>query len=105
MNKRFNLFLMFFPFFLFSCSQEKENKVCLAYESQEEEFAEVQTVGEKNLELDFIEGRVNYLRKYNHKFYKDSKKQYVYSIILFTLFVENVSLFSQFYIINWFTPI
>ena len=53
MNKRFNLFLIFFPFFLFSCSQEKENIVCLAYESQEEEFAAVQTVGEKNLELDF----------------------------------------------------
>ena len=53
MNKRFNLFLIFFPFFLFSCSQEKENIVCLAYESQEEEFAAVQTVGKKNLELDF----------------------------------------------------
>ena len=53
MNKRFNLFLIFFPFFLFSCSQEKENIACLAYESQEEEFAAVQTVGEKNLELDF----------------------------------------------------
>ena len=53
MNKRFNLFLIFFPFFLFSCSQEKENIACLAYESQEEEFAKVQTVGEKNLELDF----------------------------------------------------
>jgi len=62
----------------------------------------LEDVFEKNLKLDFIEGRVNYLRKYNHKFYKDSKKQYVYSIILFTLFVENVSLFSQFYIINWF---
>jgi len=62
----------------------------------------LEDVFEKNLELDFIQGRVNYLRKYNHKFYKDSKKQYVYSIILFTLFVENVSLFSQFYIINWF---
>jgi len=42
------------------------------------------------------------LRKYTHKFYKDSKKQYLYALILFTLFVENVSLFSQFYIINWF---
>ena len=62
----------------------------------------LEDIFEKNLELDFIEGRVKYLRKYNHKFYKDSKKQYVYSIILFTLFVENVSLFSQFYIINWF---
>ena len=55
-----------------------------------------------NLKLDFIEGRVKYLRKYTHKFYKDSKKQYVYALILFTLFVENVSLFSQFYVINWF---
>tara|TARA_Y100001938_G_scaffold147704_1_gene229515 strand:- start:140 stop:1111 length:972 start_codon:yes stop_codon:yes gene_type:complete len=62
----------------------------------------LEDVFEQNLKLDFIEGRVKYLRKYNHKFYKDSKKQYVYSIILFTLFVENVSLFSQFYIVNWF---
>jgi ribonucleoside-diphosphate reductase beta chain len=46
-------------------------------------------------------GAIKYLRKYTHKFYKDSKKQYVYALILFTLFVENVSLFSQFYIINW----
>ena len=57
---------------------------------------------EENLKLDIIQGRVNYLRKYLHKYYKDSKKQYVYALILFTLFVENVSLFSQFYIIRWF---
>lgn len=57
---------------------------------------------EENLKLDWIKGRVNYLSKYNHKYYKDNKKQFVYSLILFTLFVENVSLFSQFYIINWF---
>lgn len=57
---------------------------------------------EKNLKLDIISGRVNYLRKYNHKYYKDSKKQFIYSLILFTIFVENISLFSQFYIINWF---
>ena len=62
----------------------------------------LEDVFEENLKLDFIEGRVNYLRKYTHRFYKDSKKQYVYALILFTLFVENVSLFSQFYIINWF---
>lgn len=62
----------------------------------------LEDVFEENLKLDFIEGRVNYLRKYNHRFYKDSKKQYVYALILFTLFVENVSLFSQFYVINWF---
>jgi len=62
----------------------------------------LEDVFEENLKLDFIEGRVNYLRKYTHRFYKDSKKQYVYALILFTLFVENVSLFSQFYVINWF---
>jgi ribonucleoside-diphosphate reductase beta chain len=57
---------------------------------------------ESNLKLEWIQGRVKYLKKYTHRFYKDSKKQYVYALILFTLFVENVSLFSQFYIINWF---
>ena len=59
-------------------------------------------VFEENLKLDWIQGRVKYLKKHTHKFYKDSKKQYLYALILFTLFVENVSLFSQFYIINWF---
>ena len=53
MNSRFNLFLVFFTFVLFSCSQESENPACLAYESQEEEFSNVQIVGEKNLNLDF----------------------------------------------------
>ena len=62
----------------------------------------LEEVFEENLKLDFIEGRVKYLRKYTHRFYKDSKKQYLYALILFTLFVENVSLMSQFYVINWF---
>ena len=53
MNNRFNLFLVFFTFVLFSCSQKSENPACLAYESQEEEFSNVQIVGEKNLNLDF----------------------------------------------------
>jgi len=57
---------------------------------------------EENLKLEWIQNRVKYLKKYTHRFYKDSKKQYLYAITLFTLFVENVSLFSQFYIINWF---
>lgn len=63
---------------------------------------DLEDVFEENLKLDFIQGRVKYLRKYTHRFYKDSRKQYLYAIILFTLFVENVSLFSQFYVINWF---
>lgn len=62
----------------------------------------MEDIFEQNLKLDVVSGRVNYLRKYNHRFYKDSKKQYVYALTLFTLFIENVSLFSQFYIILWF---
>ena len=53
MNNRFNLFLIFFSIFLSSCSQEKENLACLEYESQEEEYANVQIVGEKDINLDF----------------------------------------------------
>jgi ribonucleoside-diphosphate reductase beta chain len=72
-----------------------------AYERLLEEL-ELTGVFEENLKLDWIQGRVKYLKKYTHKFYKDSKKQFIYSLILFTLFVENVSLFSQFYVILWF---
>jgi ribonucleoside-diphosphate reductase beta chain len=57
---------------------------------------------EENLKLDFIKGRVTYLNKHSHKYYSNSKKQFLYAMILFSLFVENVSLFSQFYVINWF---
>lgn len=64
---------------------------------------ELEDIFEENLKLDWIQGRVKYLKKYTHRFYKDSKKQYLYALILFTLFVENVSLFSQFYVINWFS--
>mgnify|MGYP000748151086 FL=1 len=59
-------------------------------------------VFEENLNEEVIRGRVNYLKKYLDKVYTDDRKQYIYSIILFTLFVENVSLFSQFYIIMHF---
>lgn len=54
---------------------------------------------EKNLQDPVVKGRVEYLRKYLKKVYEDDRKQYIYAITLFTLFVENVSLFSQFYII------
>jgi len=59
-------------------------------------------VFEENLNEEVIRGRVNYLKKYNEKIYENDRKQFIYSIILFTLFVENVSLFSQFYIIMHF---
>lgn len=57
---------------------------------------------EENLQEPTLQGRVNYLRKYLKKAYDDDKKQQIYALILFTLFVENVSLFSQFYIILHF---
>ena len=63
---------------------------------------DMEDVFEENLKLEWIQGRVKYLKKYTHRFYKDSRMQYLDALILFTLFVENVSLFSQFYIINWF---
>ena len=56
---------------------------------------------EENLKVPVVEGRVKYLKKYVDRVYRDEKKQYIYKIILFTLFVENVSLFSQFYVILW----
>lgn len=56
---------------------------------------------EANLTLPVIKGRVEYLRKYTNRLYGDRKKQYIYALILFTLYVENVSLFSQFYVIDW----
>lgn len=49
-----------------------------------------------------VQNRVNYLNKYNDKVYKDDKKQIAYSLALFTIFTEYVSLFSQFYIILGF---
>ncbi len=72
-----------------------------AYERLLKEL-DMEDIFEKNLEEGVIKDRTNYLRKYNHKFYTDSKQQYIYALILFTLFIENVSLFSQFYIILWF---
>lgn len=49
-----------------------------------------------------VEGRVKYLSKYVNKIYKNDHKNIVYSLVLFTLFTENVSLFSQFYILLGF---
>jgi ribonucleoside-diphosphate reductase beta chain len=57
---------------------------------------------EEILKLDIIKGRVNYLKKHTHKYHSDNKKQFIYALILFTLFIENISLFSQFYTLNWF---
>lgn len=62
----------------------------------------IEDIFEEILKLDIIKGRDTYLRKHLHKFHSDNKKQFIYALILFTIFVENISLFSQFYTINWF---
>lgn len=62
----------------------------------------LQSAFEEALKEPVIMGRVKYLKKHNNKVYKDNRQQYIYSLILFSLFVENVSLFSQFYIIMHF---
>lgn len=57
---------------------------------------------EKMLKEPIIKGRVDYLSKYVNKIYKNDRKNIVYSLILFTIFIENISLFSQFYTILGF---
>lgn len=54
------------------------------------------------LDTEAVSNRVKYLNKYVDRVYEDDRKQFLYSLILFTLFTENVSLFSQFYTILGF---
>lgn len=54
------------------------------------------------LEEPVIKSRVEYLTKYVNKLYKNDKQNILYSLILFTLFTENTSLFSQFYVLLGF---
>lgn len=54
------------------------------------------------LDTESVSNRVKYLNKYVDRVYEDDRKQFLYSLILFTLFTENVSLFSQFYTILGF---
>lgn len=56
----------------------------------------------ENLQIPVLKRRVNYLKKYTHKYYNNQRQQFVYSLVLFTLFTEYVSLFSQFYTIYYF---
>lgn len=54
------------------------------------------------LSQEIVSNRVNYLSKYVDKNYDSDKKNILYSLILFTLFTEATSLFSQFYTILGF---
>lgn len=60
-----------------------------------EEFQNLLTSG-------VVNNRVTYLSKYVNKIYKNDHQNIVYSLTLFTLFTENVSLFSQFFILLGF---
>jgi ribonucleoside-diphosphate reductase beta chain len=59
---------------------------------------------EYNLILDVpeIKGRVDYLQKYLSNAGSNVKEKYVLTLTLFSLFIENVSLFSQFFIVKSF---
>lgn len=61
----------------------------------EEEFRTV-------IEIPAIEGRINYLKKYLDGSRSKDNKMYTKSVLLFSLFIEHVSLFSQFLIMMSF---
>lgn len=58
---------------------------------------------EKVIEIPVIEKRIQYLSNALKNSKSDNKKDYLKSLILFTILIENVSLFSQFAIILSFT--
>lgn len=58
---------------------------------------------QKIMEIPVIRDRVEYLSGVLKNTRSDDRKQYVVSLILFTILIENVSLFSQFAIILAFT--
>lgn len=66
------------------------------------EVTELMDAFEEVSEFDIIKRRLEYLTKHLESKFEDVQKQRLYSIILFTLFVENVSLFTQFYTITFF---
>lgn len=57
---------------------------------------------EKLIENPVIQGRIDYLTKYLKNTGETNKELYTLSLVLFSLFIENCSLFSQFLIIKSF---
>ena len=66
------------------------------------EKSDLQGEFSKLSEVPCMEGRAKYLKKYKKGITSRSDKEFTKSLILFTLLVENVSLFSQFYILSSF---
>jgi ribonucleoside-diphosphate reductase beta chain len=57
---------------------------------------------EKLDNVEVIQGRIDYLSKYLRNASSNNKELYILTLALFSLFVENASLFSQFFIIKSF---
>lgn len=57
---------------------------------------------EKLANVEVIQGRIDYLSKYLKNASSNNKELYILTLTLFSLFVENASLFSQFFIIKSF---
>ena len=57
---------------------------------------------EKLENVEVIQGRIDYLSKYLKNASSNNKELYILTLALFSLFVENASLFSQFFIIKSF---
>lgn len=72
----------------------------VAYERLIEELG-LDYIFDEILKFSAIADRVSYLDKHIDRTFENDRQQQIYSLVLFTMFVENVSLFSQFYIILW----
>lgn len=81
---------------------EVEVKHSMAY-SRILEVLSLNNEFEKLFSIDVVNNRVKYLNKYKDKRYGDNKKNILYSLILYTIFTEAVTLFSQFYILLGFS--
>lgn len=58
---------------------------------------------ERLLEVDVIQKRVDYLTEVLSDAKSENPEEYIYSLLMFTISIENVSLFSQFATILYFT--
>jgi ribonucleoside-diphosphate reductase beta chain len=66
------------------------------------ELLGLNTAFDKLIENPVIQGRIDYLGKYLKNAGSNNKETYTLTLTLFSLFVENCSLFSQFFIIKSF---
>lgn len=80
---------------------ESENRHAMAY-SELIKLLDLEGEYSKVIEIDCIKGRFDYLNKYLKLSPNADKKKYVVKLILFSVLIENTSLFSQFASIVYF---